>query len=267
MTVSNKPEMVNHRFTIKALCMVFNQLDTKSYMLNNSEDADFCYDKKGSEFSPRDVREAIVLCNSIFVKLDKTFSEAAGLRLLEVIDKKQTGAFVGAIFIAKFLEVAKYLSKNPSPTGHPDLIPSRYIGTGANYTWDQFPHGGVEIKTSCGSLPSGKTLQLSVGNARIKYVSNIVWKGHHNEINNLLGLFWDYYPEPTIFGAFYSNELIPSDFTNTVPKKGGGHTTNVCITKASAIAKMGKNWVVLANEKSYLGLFEKKMNAVINTLV
>jgi hypothetical protein len=247
--------------------MTFNPFCIDSYLINESERCDFCYDREGNRFDPKDVREAIVLCNGLTKKLNEVFAKETRMSLLDVIDKKQTGAFVGSMFISKFVDIAEYLGRNPSPTGHPDLVPAKYLKTHENYKWDQFPHGGLEIKTSCGSLPSGKTKDIPVGCPRREFVTGIVWKGHHTEINNLLGLFWDYYPVPCIFGAFYSNKLEPRDFTNTVPKKGGGHTTNVCITKSSATTKMGRNWVVMANEKAYLNLFEKLMDASVNTLM
>jgi len=247
--------------------MTFDPFCIDSYLINEGKQRDFRYDKEGNSFDAKDVREAIVLCNGLTKKLNEVFAKETGMSLLDVIDKKQTGAFVGAMFISKFGEIAKYLAKNPSPTGHPDLVPAKYIETHENYKWDQFPYGGVEIKTSCGSLPSGKTKDLPVGSPRLEFVSGIVWKGHHNQINNLLGLYWDYQPVPCIFGAFYSNNLKPQDFTLTVPKEGGGHTTNVCITKSSAITKMGTNWVVMANENAYLKLFEKCMDAGTNPLM
>ena len=49
------------------------------------------------------------------------------MELFNVIDKKQTGAFVGAIFIEQLGNQASYLSKNPSQTGHPDLVPKKFI--------------------------------------------------------------------------------------------------------------------------------------------
>jgi hypothetical protein len=241
--------------------MTFDVTLADSFLIDE-EGKNFQYDNDGNRFYAKDVLLSIIKCNNIIKKFDEVFYRESDMRLFEVIDKKQTGAFIGAIFISKFCEDTKYIAKNPSQTGSPDLIPSQYLNFEEELNWDQFPYGGIEVKTSCGDLPSKKTQELSIGSPRISFLNNVVWKGHHNEINNLLGLYWDYAPIPSIFAAFYSNELEPSDFTNTVPKEDGGHTTNVCITKASAREKMGKNWVVLPKNEVYLTFFKKKFSVL-----
>jgi hypothetical protein len=166
---------------------------------------------------------------------------------------------LGAIFVSNFAVIASdHLANNPSQTGHPDLIPKEYLNDTSIENWDQFPYGGVEVKTSCGDMKTGVTQNLPIGQPRISYLQNLAWKGHHQYINNLLALFWDYFEErPTILAAFYSNRLIPDDFTLTIPKEGGGRTTSVCVTKVSARNKLMNNWVILPNLPEYTRFFKR----------
>ena len=222
------------------------ELHKIKYIKNTSNTTNFKYTEDESQFSPEDVERSMEETNRIVTYFSLLFNQVAKINLYEVIDKKLTGSFIGSIFVERMANNAKYLAKNPSQTGHPDLIPVKYLNTNEKFNWDQFPYGGVEVKTSSGDLKNGITNSMKIGETRINHITNIVWKGHHTQINNLLGLYWDYYNGlPTLLGAFYSNQLTPDEFTNTIPKIGGGHTTSVCITKKSAREKMMKNWVVI----------------------
>ncbi|NER34816.1 MAG: helix-turn-helix transcriptional regulator [Oscillatoria sp. SIO1A7] len=236
-----------------------------SYLRNTSANADFSYMATGRRFTAEEVEQAVALTNITIVTLTLIFRQVSGADLFEVIDKKQTGAFIGSIFVSNFATIAaSHLAKNPSQTGHPDLIPKEYLNDESIANWDRFSHGGVEVKTSCGSLRQGVAQSLAIGETRLPHLSGVEWKGHHQEINYLLGLFWDYFEDnPTILAAFYSNRLVPDDFTYTIPKKGGGRTTSVCVTKASARKKLMRNWVLLPNIAGYQDFF-KKLGATID---
>lgn len=229
------------------------------YLGNNTSSADFSYTETGKKFTPAEVEKATILTNMTVISLAMLFQQVTGIDLFKVIDKKQTGAFIGSIFVSSFANItSNHLAINPSQTGHPDLIPKEYLRDASIKNWDQFPYGGVEVKTSCGSLKTGVTQNLPIGDARISYLTGIEWKGHHQYINNLLGLFWDYFEgRPTILAAFYSNNLVPEDFSNTVPKEGGGRTTSVCVTKKTARDKLMRNWVILPDLPDYLKLLRK----------
>jgi len=241
------------------LCFVLNLDSTACF--------EFTIDKKS--FEPKHVLEAALQTNKSIGEVDEACKKYANLDIFDTVDKKVTGSIVGSIFVKKFVFVAKeYLGLNPSPTGNPDLVPVEYLREKKpeQVNWDQFPYGGIEVKTSSGDLPKGVTAKLENRASRIKYLQNVVWKGHHTAINNLLGLYWDYYEGlPTIMAAFYSNELQSSDFTNTIPKPGGGHTTSVCITKASARKKMAKNWVFCVDLPEYVNFFKKNFEAEIKS--
>ncbi|VVC00787.1 Uncharacterised protein [uncultured archaeon] len=233
------------------------------FFINVKDPIKHRFDKDGTAFEPEDLLDAAIQTNDTIGKLNVSFLKQANVELFDVIDKKQASAFVGAIFIRKVSDSIDYLGKNPSQTGHPDLVPAKYLKSKSEQWkqtfWDQFPHGGVEVKASCGNLENGVTHELPVGAQRMNNITGVCWKGHHDKINNLLGLFWDFIEKsPKILAAFYANDLVPSDFTNTVPRVGGGHTTNVCITKASATKKLGKGWVFCIKEKKYSDFFSHK---------
>jgi len=224
-----------------------------------AKDGDFIYSPNKS-FDSKDMVSSAVITNKSLIAIDETLKKNAGIDLFDIIDKKVTGSIIGAMYVKSVAEECSYLSINPSSTGHPDLIPSEYAGA-KEVNWDQFPYGGIEVKTSCGNLPTGVTKELSNKESRISRLNGVVWKGHHNKINNLLAIFWDYVDGiPCIAAGFYSRHLTESDFTNTVPKPGGGHTTNVCITKASAIKKLGQDWVFVADTPEYKEFFKKKFH-------
>jgi len=249
--------LVSLAYSIKEGNNYLKSLSNLEFDVNKSKIANFKYHEDNS-FNPEDILKSIKQTNEIIVIFNNIFKQATKTRLFEVIDKKQTGAFLGAIFVDFMAKNCDYLVKNPSQTGHPDLIPSKYKYGQEKVNWDQFPYGGIEAKTSSGDLKTGKTYELKIGEPRIDYITNVVWKGHHQEINNLLALYWDYYKGPPAFlGCFYSNNLVPNDFTNTVPQPSGGHTTSVCITKKSARDKLMKDWVAVAKIGKYEKLFEK----------
>lgn len=228
------------------------------YLPNNSTKTDFTYTNKGEKFTSTEVEKTVILTNTTVITLAMIFQQVVGISLFEVIDKKQTGAFIGAVFVSNFANIASHLVLNPSQTGHRDLIPKEYINNSSVINCVRLPHIGVEVKISCGNLKTGVTNNLPVGDARISYLTGVDWKRHHQYINNLLALFWDYFEGiPTIMSAFYSNKLVPDDFSNTMPKAGGGRTTSVCVTKKTTRDKLMKNWVLLPDLPVYIQFFKK----------
>lgn len=250
-------EMVAQTFALLEQGKLNNLESSLDYLINNSDSLDLSYTREGQTFTGFQVKQATILTNTTVVTLAMIFQQIAGVDLFEVIDKKQTGAFLGSIFVENFANfTSDQLVKNPSQTGHPDLIPKKYLNDQSIKNWDQFPYGGVEVKTSCGNLKNGVTQNLEIGNPRISFLTGVDWKGHHQHINNLLALFWDYFNgRPTILATFYTNQLIPDDFSNTIPREGGGRTTSVCVTKKTARDKLMNNWILLPELPQYINFF------------
>tara|TARA_B100001146_G_C16101604_1_gene399687 strand:+ start:140 stop:910 length:771 start_codon:yes stop_codon:yes gene_type:complete len=223
-----------------------------------------CKKKLANEnfFKPVDIVKVTINTNDAIKKIFEVVLKDVHLDLLDVIDLKQMGQFIGSIFIQKVHETVPYLAKTPSPTGHPDLIPKAFekppTSQWAQGYYDQFKHGGVEVKTSVIKTPDAKN--YDIGRPRIEKPSGVEWKGHHQDINNLLGLVWDFMSNvPTILAGFYSDRLRPDDFTYSDQKPGGGHTTNVAITKSSAKEKMGLGWVFCIKEERYKEFLSGKL--------
>lgn len=233
------------------------------FYINDPDSIYHKYDDLGNYLEPKKVLDAAVSTNKKMQVLIQVVNKNVGIDFLNTIDKKQTGQLIGSIFVIEMEKIFDELARTPSPTGHPDLIPSIYVDNlkkDKTINYDQFDKGGVEVKTSIGSLKTNASSKLKVGESRIEHLTSIEWKGHHTKINNLLGLFWDYNKKnkiPTIIAGLYSNQLIESDFSYTDQTVGGGNTTNVAITKKSAKIKMGRGWVFCNKETEYVKFVKK----------
>lgn len=232
------------------------------FRINEDADLEFPVGDEESDFSPKKVTRAIDETNQYIKNLHNSFEETADINLFRIIDKKATSGMLGEALIAMFEDLSDELTNNPSPTGHPDMVPQKYVENpellSEDNNWDQFELGGVEVKSTCGNLKSGKTKELDVGDPRIDYLSSIEWKGHHTNINHLLALYWDYVEGvPRIMAAFYSNELIPDDFNMTRSKADGGNTTNVAPTNAAGRNKLLQNWIAIADKREYIEFFKQ----------
>ena len=102
-------------------------MNKKNYCINDKGSKFHRYSYDGETFNPNDILKAAIETNKTIKTLTRIFKKESEMELFNVIDKKQTGAFVGAIFIEQLGNQASYLSKNPSQTGHPDLVPKKFI--------------------------------------------------------------------------------------------------------------------------------------------
>jgi hypothetical protein len=149
----------------------------------------------------------------------------------------------------------------------------------AKKSWASYPYGGIEIKTTCGAVPTPTKTRKKpgIGDQRSNQLTGADWKAHHRETNQLLGLFWDFIDRvPTVIGLFYRNDLTEADWGEVVmpttddasieagevvvetaegggePKKKAGRTTSVSIMTGAAVKKMGKGWIVLPSDTELL---------------
>ena len=106
-----------------------------------------------------------------------------------------------------------------------------------------FKNGGIEIKATCGSVPTPiQCAKLGIekpgiGDTRIAVMRGYDWKAHHRETNNLVGILWDFLDGvPHIVAIFFGNTLTENDWGKIVqPKEGGGRTTSVSIMPRSGV--------------------------------
>ena len=204
--------------------------------------------------------------NEVFEKL----SDVAPY-VYELLGMRNLSAFVGAVFAKELQEASQGIFLlNPHQDGYPDLLLMDETGlkqiksTGfhnrSKDPFSPFPTGGVEIKATCGDVPSAKELVKKgsnkplIGDERISIVKSFNWKSHHRETNFLMGLLWDFIEgKPAITAVTFSSELEEKDWGRIVqPKEGGGRTTSVSIIAKSGIQKMLKNTLYVIDDERYI---------------
>jgi hypothetical protein len=198
-----------------------------------------------------------------------------------LLGMRNLSAFIGEIFAAQMIRTAGGLfRKNPHQDGYPDLL---LMDKEGQALWDKlqgrlrdkgpfspFETGGVEVKATCGSVPTPKELakigleKPDIGDQRISLMRGYDWKAHHRETNNLLAIVWDFIERaPHIVGVFYSNELAEGDWGAIIqPKEGGGRTTSVSIMTRGGVQKMTRAWVAVRQDAEYQDLFSRKCGGI-----
>ncbi len=207
-----------------------------------------------------------------FIEFDVNIADLLGMRNLS--------AFVGELYASL---VAKSLSpmfrKNPHQDGYPDLL---LMDQNGEALWKElsgrlqdkrpfspFAGSGVEVKATCGTTPTPTVLakrgltKPKIGDQRINVLTGYDWKAHHQETNNLLGLFWDFINgKPKIIAVFFSHELTASDWGAIIkPKDGGGRTTSVSIMTRAGVRKMYNGWAIMLRDDACRSFFARYNNA------
>ncbi len=224
-----------------------------------------------------------------------------GVPFFELLGTRNLGSFVGAVFVHSLQrEMADRLRVNGHQDGYPDLCALTSTGLGrisewertgqadAKTSWASYKHGGIEVKTTCGSVPTATKSRKKpgLGDQRYQVLTGLDWKAHHRETNNLLGLYWDFIVgTPTVLALFYRNDLSTSDWGDIViplqadsdvaavqegadsgvaldvvlvptaatkGKKPTGRTTSVSIMTKAGMKKMGTGWIVLPTNPDLL---------------
>lgn len=217
-----------------------------------------------------------------FKQAVKNFDEAI-TKLEEVADglfatlgMRNLSAFIGEMFAAALAKASDgFLVKNPHQDGYPDLLVMTDEGKALLKTLEQnmqdkkpfsdFASGGIEVKATCGSVPTPAALarknlkKPEIGDQRIGVMVGYDWKAHHRLTNNLLGIVWDFIDGvPTIVGIFFSSALTQDDWGKIVqPKDGGGRTTSVSIMTRDGTKKMYDGWIAVLNDPRYKAFFNK----------
>jgi len=196
--------------------------------------------------------------------------------VFELLGMRNLSAFVGAVFARELQDaVPELLLLNPHQDGYPDLLLLDESGRNAlslvgnqiqsKEPFSPFPTGGLEIKATCGDVPSASALvkkgleKPRIGDTRIDLVKGINWKAHHRDTNNLMGLIWDFWEGlPAVMVVAYSANLNQDNWGKIVqPREGGGRTTSVSIMNKSGVVKMLSNAVRVAQNIGYASLVDK----------
>lgn len=196
--------------------------------------------------------------------------------IFAILGMRNLSSFIGEIFVNSLSKASNgFLIKNPHQDGYPDLLVMTEKGKElleklADNMQDKSPFsgfatGGLEVKATCGSVPTPAHLQRKglkkpeIGDQRIKLLTSYEWKAHHRLTNNLIGIVWDFIDKiPVIVGLFSCTELTEDDWGKIVqPKVGGGRTTSVSIMTHAGIVKMYQGWLAVINDKQYIDFFNR----------
>lgn len=202
---------------------------------------------------------------------------AIDLDIAAVLGLRNLSAFIGELFRAAVVKSTGSLFRaNPHQDGYPDLLLMDDVGRRAWETlterlnekrpFSPFPGGGIEVKATCGSVPSpAKCREREIekpglGDERIDCMTGYDWKTHHRDTNNLVGLLWDFIERrPRIVALFYSCDLEMEDWGKIVqPRNGGGRTTSVSIMGRSGLKKMYTGWMCVINDERYARFLNRR---------
>jgi hypothetical protein len=144
-----------------------------------------------------------------------------GVDVFSILGLRNLSAFVGELYAAAAVKSSNGLfRKNPHQDGIPDLLIMDDAGAALwqrlegrlreKAPFSPFATGGIEVKATCGSLPTPAVCQRrgfekpDIGDQRIGCMVGYDWKAHHRETNNLIGLLWDFIEgTPRIVAVFY----------------------------------------------------------------
>jgi len=211
-------------------------------------------------------------------KLAEQISEFP-VNIFEVLGMRNLSAFIGELFAASLRKATGQLfERNPHQDGYPDLLLmddrgrrlfAELVESGmlrSKQPFSPFRNGGVEIKATCGSVPTPAEFakrnlgaKPDLGDQRINVLRGYDWKAHHRETNNLVGILWDFIDAiPAVTGVFFSSSLTETDWGKIVqPKEGGGRTTSVSIMTRDGVKKMYENWVLVADDPRYIDFLNR----------
>ena len=187
-----------------------------------------------------------------------------------ILGMRNLSAFIGEIFAASIIKQSNGLFlKNPHQDGYPDLLLMDKSGlklwaelknrTREKQPFSPFQNGGIEIKSTCGSVPTPAVCarrgveKPDIGDQRIQLLQGYDWKAHHRDTNNLMGILWDFIDGvPRIVAVFFANNLTIEDWSVIVqPRDGGGRTTSVSIMTRAGVRKMYDGCLYVIDDYRY----------------
>lgn len=180
--------------------------------------------------------------------------------LFKSVDYKTTSAMVGCILCENIAQITNGEAiVNPIEKGHPDIVPAYAL----NASEEELRNFGVglEVKCTVGSVPTGTTIPKAT--PRIAFLNGLTWQAHHQEVEELLGITYDYFEvpggyKPAITAAFYSSELTPNDWGSI--SGTAGRNTKVCSMVASGKQKMSEGWFAILDIPDYIEKYTRILN-------
>ena len=208
----------------------------------------------GFVVSIEQVSEAVDLTNASLISLP------AGL--YRSLDYKTTSAIVGSLFCDQIAGITEGIT-NPIEKGHPDIIPP--AGESASEAELRNYPKGLEVKCTIGNIEQGANLRA--GEKRVERLTGISWQAHHREVNELMGLVWDFVqPEdrfrfPVLTAVFYADNLTSDDWGQISGTTG--RNTKVTGMRISGKRKMANGWVTIIDDQEYSEAYSRVLGSSI----
>ena len=208
----------------------------------------------GFKLNASQVRNAADLTNKVLASLPAS--------LYRSLDFKTSSAIVGSVF-CDALAAETGAIVNPIEKGHPDLVPAK-AATASEAELRNYA-SGLEVKSTIGNIEQGANLRA--GQTRVSRMTAITWQAHHRDVEQLMGLTWDFaqagdpFHPPGITGVFHSQVLVRADWGEISGTTG--RNTKVSAMRRSGKEKMAKGWVLLIDHDEYLKMFQKVLGIVV----
>lgn len=208
----------------------------------------------------KDLLLAVEITNRKFEIITRE-TRKTNLDIFSVIDFRSFSGMIGEAFAKELSLINNKLVKNPSLDGYPDLLQiatpemKSYFDECGYADLIKYKYGGVEVKNTFGTKKSKSTLLM--GDQRINNINKkLDWKAHHQETNNLIGLFSDYINNtPKIIALFYSDQLEPIDWQAIQKPKEGSAMTSFSTILPTGFQKLKNGLKICRNEQEYLDFF------------
>lgn len=232
-----------------------------------------CVTNGDSFFVEMDIIKRAIIKSNATIAAIKAFE----LDVFSMLGMRNLSAFMGEALVQAIIHESNGMfMKNPHQDGYPDLLAMTEKGKAA---WDglknnlqdkkpfsPFPTGGIEVKATCGSVPTPEVFakrglkKPEIGDTRIEYITGYDWKAHHRETNNLLGMFWDFVDGiPQIVAVFFAPNLLEDHWGKIIqPREGGGRTTSVSIMTREGVRVMYEGWIAVINDQRYVDFINER---------
>ena len=216
------------------------------------------------DVSMEQVLEAIESANHK-LKAISDYTKELSLDIFRILDLRTLSGAVGETFVGEMSRIVPGLMKNPSLDGYPDLVQcaapemvAYFEEYASRDSKEAFLFGGIEVKNTFGYKKTG--VDLLNGEPRIGRINRrLEWKAHHQKTNYLLGLYTDYREGyPVIIAAFFSDSLIPQDWSIRAEPKGDSAMTSFSTLQVSGFKKMLSGIRVCLDDPTYLQFFHQE---------
>lgn len=208
----------------------------------------------GFRVSGVSVLHAVLRTNSVMNALPTS--------LFRTVDFKAQSGMVGAVFAS---ELAAEVGAIPNPIekGHPDIVPADAAGA-SEPQLRNYP-SGLEVKSTVGSIRQG--IRRDPCSSRIGVLTALTWQAHHREVEQLMGITWDYVDgapsspaPPVVTGVFYADDLTEDDWGAISGTTG--RNTKVTGMRTSGRVRMAAGAAVVINRAEYLSAFRSKLGTL-----